>query len=167
MVPLAPSPALRCTAIVSINFCNFPQTSSFILAYRFLDELFAGIVSLPQYSPLRCTHCSLRILMSTINFMPFDYSNYSEVVPFAHPWQWRPKKVLWHPMWLLSDISRQSRSPSLAPRSASPAPPARLPSPAASSVDVLVVVDSPSPQRAPSPVPFVGKPLRLFCVYLG
>ena len=53
---------------------------------------------------------------------PFSCSPYSEVDPFTHPWEWRPKEVLWHPMRLPSDISRPTQSPSPAPQSASPLP---------------------------------------------
>ena len=55
--------------------------------------------------------------MSATSFNPFSCSPYSEVDPFSHPWEWRPKEVLWHPMRLPSDISRPTQSPSPAPRS--------------------------------------------------
>ena len=50
--------------------------------------------------------------MSATSFDPFSCSPYCEVDPFTHPWEWRPKEVLWHPMRLPSDISRPiSRCP--------------------------------------------------------
>ena len=82
-----------------------------------------------------------QVLMSASSFNPFDCSPYSEVECVCDP-------------------TDSPRSPSPAPQSPSPASPARLPSPAASSADVLVVADSPSPQRAPSPVPSVEESLR-------
>ena len=78
--------------------------------------------------------------MSVSSFNPFGCSPNSEV------------ECLWH----------NTESPRVPSRhhSRHPRVRARLPSPAASSADVLVVADSPSPQRAPSPVPSVEESLR-------
>ena len=57
--------------------------------------------------------------MSATSFDPLSCSPYSEVDPFTHPWEWRPKEVLWYPMRLPSDISPSPLSP--APQLPSPA----------------------------------------------
>ena len=102
-------------------FLHFPQglkRTSCSLHHWCNTPLSAAPIALCRFSCLQLAYS-------------FSCSPYCEVDPFTHPWEWRPKEVLWHPMRLPLDISRPTQSLSPAPQSPSPPSPApQLPSPA-------------------------------------
>ena len=98
-----------------------------------------------------CRYSCLQLASTPLAVAPTACSAYCELDSFTHPWEWRPKEVLWHPMRLPSDISRPTQC---CPRHLSPhLRPPQSPSP-----------PSPTPQL---PSPESGAPLRALAALLS